>query len=147
MMWMGPQYWVADRDNGKEAIKKLSNVFAEPLEITGFVLKKALTELRSLQITAKAYYRNLLLKKMWEKFFTYRKTEFPNILLLAELVMCMSSSNSSIERSFSVLTTILTDRRLSMNHDTMEECILITGTDSIWSNQEREEILLSSVHK
>ena len=147
MMWMDPQYWVADRDNEKEAIKKLSNVFAEPLEVTGFDLKKALTEWRSLQITAKAYYRNLPLKEMWEKFFTYRKTEFPNILILAELVMCMSSSNSSVERSFSVLTTILTDRRLSMNHDTMEECILIAGNDSIWSNQEREEILLSAVRK
>ena len=71
MMWMDPQYWVADRDNGKEAIKKLINVFAEPLEITGFDLKKVLTEWRSLQITAKAYYRNLLLKEVWEKIFTY----------------------------------------------------------------------------
>ena len=34
-----------------------------------------------------------------------------------------------------------------MNHDTMEECILIAGNDSIWSNQEREEILLSAVRK
>ena len=61
--------------------------------------------------------------------------------------MCISSSNSSVERVFNALTTLLTDRRLSMSHETMEDCMLIAGNSSVWTECEKEEILEVAVEK
>ena len=49
--------------------------------------------------------------------------------------MCFSLSNSAIERIFNLLTTLLNDRQLSMRHDTMEDCLLIAGNNSSWSDE------------
>ena len=59
----------------------------------------------------------------------------------------MSSSNSAVERVFSQLSTLLSDRRLSMSHATMEDCIVIAGNSNVWSAEEKDEILKSSVSK
>ena len=77
----------------------------------------------------------------------YKKMEFSNLLILVELAMCFSLSNSAVERKFSFLTTLLNDRRLSMRNDSMEDCFLIAGNNSNWSEQEKEEILTKVVLK
>ena len=58
--------------------------------------------------------------------FQYKKKEFPNLLILVELVMCFSLSNSTVEETFSLPTTLSNNHQLSMQHDTMEDdCLLI----------------------
>ena len=54
--------------------------------------------------------------------------------------LSMSGSNSSVERTFSFVTNILFDKRLSMSHDTLENSVIVSGKNSIWSEKEREEI-------
>ena len=73
--------------------------------------------------------------------------EFSNLLILVELVMCFSLSNSAIERKFSFLTTLSNDRRLKHANDSMEDCFLVAGNNSNWSEQEKEEILTKVVLK
>ena len=52
-----------------------------------------------------------------------------------------TNSNSSIECTFSFVTNILSDKCLSMSHDTLENSVIVSGNNSIWSEKEREEII------
>ena len=140
MTWFDPQFWQDTVKNGREEIKKLIEIFKTPLEAAGFDKSKVFTEWKSLQSTVNSFYANLSVTDVWAKLFQHRQKEFPNILLLVELIMCISSSNSSVERVFNVLTTLLTDRRLSMSRETMEDCMLIAGNSSVWTECERWQL-------
>ena len=50
-------------------------------------------------------------------------------------------NNSSVERTFSFVTNILSDKRLSISHDTLENSVIVSGNNSIWSEKEREEMI------
>lgn len=118
MKWYDPQYWDDhDADYGKGCLEKLIEHFKTPLEAsnTRFDACKALSEWRSFRSFAKHNYSQFLddPKKMWQKTMLYRRKEFPNLCCIVELLTCISGSNSSVERAFSVLTLLLSDRRLS----------------------------------
>ena len=71
--------------------------------------------------------------------------EFPNLCKLASLIMSISGSNSSVERTFSVVTNILSDKRLSMRHGTINESLIVYGNDDLWTTEERTEIINCAV--
>ena len=147
MTWLDPQYWQEGPNNGKDKILQLINYFQVPLAAVNFDKTKVLTERRSFQVTRNRYYKDFIAKSPWEKMFQYKKKEFSNLLILVKRVICFSLLNSAVETTFSLLTTSLNDRRLSMRHDTMEDCILLAGNNSNWSEQEKEEILNKAVEK
>ena len=78
---------------------------------------------------------------LWRRILKFKKLEYPNLAVLAELVMCLSGSNSTVERSFSLLRNMLSDKRLSMHHNTMQMLLKIKLNDRLWQDNEREEIL------
>lgn len=80
-------------------------------------------------------------KVLWQKTFEYRRSEFPSICLLAEIVLCLGPSNSIAEKGFSQLTAMLSDRRLSMGVDTMDDLLLVKVNNLSWTVQERDEII------
>ena len=67
--------------------------------------------------------------------------------MLAQTVFCISASNSTVQKVFSTLITLLLDRRLTMRHSTMEDCLVIAGNSSVWSKRENDEILDEAVKK
>ena len=67
--------------------------------------------------------------------------------MLAEIVFCISASNSTVEKVFSTLTTLLSDHHLTMKHSTMEDCLAITGNSSVWSEREKDGILNGTIKK
>ena len=77
----------------------------------------------------------------------YRKKQFRNVCLLYEVISCMGVSNSIVEGGFSQLTCLLTDRRLSLNHNTMENLLLIKANHLAWSDTERSEIIEDALNK
>ena len=145
MKWLDTQYWTDHRDDGKDSINQLIDHFRDPLCAAGLDEAKVFQEWKALRSTVNNFYKNVEASKVWEKMLVYKKKEFPNILLVVELVLCLSSSNSSVERVFSILTVLLSDRRLRMKHDTMEESLLISGNNSLWTDKERDDILNSAV--
>ena len=48
---------------------------------------------------------------------------------------------------FSTLTTLLSDQRLRLKHETMEDRLLIGGNRSAWTESNKKEILDSAVLK
>ena len=142
MTWMDPQFWTDDRDYGINSLTVFINEFRAPLLAAGFDERKVFQEWKAFKITVNSNYKNVEATKMWEKMFVHKKREFPNMLLLGELGMCLSSSNSSVERIFSLLTIMLSDRRLRMTHETMEDMIIIAGNSSLWNEREKENLLI-----
>lgn len=66
---------------------------------------------------------------VWKSIFQYKKTEFSNIFLLVEIVFSLSSLHSFVDRDFSILTLILTDRRLKSSHALLEMQMLYKSND------------------
>ena len=60
---------------------------------------------------------------------------------MAEIVFRLSASSSMVERAFSLLTVLLSDKRLSLKHETIESLMKINLSDKIWTEKENNEIL------
>ena len=146
-MWLDLQIWTADGPtNGVKEIKTLIQHLPDLLQAAGFEERKVYAEWCSLQTTIKTSFIQLEYQKIWEKIFVYRRRQFPDICLLAELAIT-SSPSSPGQHVFSILTTRLTDLRLTMALKTMEDCILIAGNKNAWKEQEKEEILSNATRK
>ena len=89
--------------------------------------------------------KNVDSEELWKKILGFKRSEFPNVCALVEILISVSGSNSTVERAFSTLTNILTDKRLSMKHKRMEQILIISSTDKNWTIQERNEIIERAV--
>ena len=65
---------------------------------------------------------------------------------LAKLVLVISGSSSAVEREFSNLTLVLSDHRLGLSHENVEN-VLLKGNVKLWSPRERNEIIDGAVSK
>ena len=122
-------------------IRNFCEHFKGPLDHCGLDIHKVLPEWKNFKLFVKNNYVGYEALSLWKKIIQYRKEEFPNICMMAELMLSISGSNSSVERCFSILTIILTDRRLSMNHELMENVMLIAGNKNNWSDMEKNKII------
>ena len=78
---------------------------------------------------------------LWAKIFQYRKSEYPNLRFLAELIIAISGSNSSVEHAFSLLTRMLSDQRLSTSHAMINMRLSIKVNDALSSKDEKEMLI------
>ena len=146
MDWLDPQLWTADSMYGDASISLLLKELFYPLEAAGIDFKMVLPEWKAAKLVINTQNTiELTPLEMWQNFFLYHRIKFPNFSLLVELTMCISGSNSAVERIFSILTVILNDRRLKMNHSTMEDSLIIAGNDQNFTYQERDDILSRAV--
>ena len=94
---------------------------------------------------ARSHHSGLHAHSLWEKIFIYRRNEFKNVCLMTKIVFSLSASNSMVERAFSLLILLLSDKRLSLKHETIESLIKINLSDKIWTKNEKNEILERAV--
>ena len=141
--WFDPRNWLDEKGYGNEELEKLSDHFKTPLEVAGFDRKCALREWKRFKFYVKSHYNFQTLKTLdvWRNAFLTRRTEFPNLLLLAELILVISGSYSMVECAFSCLTAMITDKRVNLKHDMMEKYLIVKLNDKIWNEKEREEII------
>ena len=145
MDFIDPRCWTEDIDCGNDEILFLCEHFCIPLEHSGFDKTRVISEWKKFRIHVKTNLSKLLLNEkirdIWRSTFMYSCDRFPNLLKLVSLILSISGSNSNVERTFSTVTNILSDKRLSMNHDTLDNSVVILGNDTIWSNSERDQII------
>jgi hypothetical protein len=142
MQWIDPAFWTSDKEFGIEDTLSLASHFEEPLSLASFDTSCALKEWKSFKIFVRSHYSKFPeAKSLWQSALCNRRQEFPNLGKLASLIVSISGSNSSVERTFSVVTNILADKRLSMHHNTINEALVVYGNDSLWSTEEREAIV------
>ena len=136
-----PKFWnIGEKSYGLNEIETIFNHFKEPLVSSGFNLKLAKNEWQSIKVLTKECYQNFNANQLWHTILTMREKEYPNMCKLVELIIAISGSNSSVERTFSILTLILSDRRLSLKHDGMEDLMMIAANDSLWSEKDKNDI-------
>lgn len=141
MSWCSPEQWTNEMDYGVEEIQSLANHFEVPFLKAGFDPSKWRLEWKNLQRYAKMYMLGKEANQLWKSIVVYKQKEYPNLCLLVELILCLSGSNSAVERAFSVLTMMLSDRRLKTSHKLMNMRLTIKINDKNWSEIEREEII------
>lgn len=147
MKWFDPKNWLEDSAYGNDQIEFLSDHFETILSKTAFLKASALIEWKKFKSFTRVNFGDKLLSNgidargVWKTILRYRKSQFPSLCLLAQIIITLSGSNSTVERAFSVLTALLTDRRLKTSHDTIEMIIRIYCNDKVWSEKEREEII------
>lgn len=143
-MWLNPETW--DETNSSEELKAMHavvNHFKIPLSRKKFEPTNLKRGWKGLKTTVKNYYSKHSPKSMWASICKYRQVSYPNVCLLVNLLQCLhvGMSTAIVHSGFSHLTVLLTDRRLSMSHSTMEAILLIKVNDLQIYESERNKIL------
>lgn len=141
--WFDPRMWEDSRDYGDKEIFEIAEHFEVPLGESGFNQFKLPIEWKKFKIWVKSHFNfaNISAERVWKTLLNTKRNDYPNLSLIAELILSIGGSNSSVERAFSLLTSILSNRRLKLRHKTIEDLMIIKLNDKIWSPSERNEIL------
>lgn len=145
MNWCDPKNWTDEKDYGLDELTKFASHFEIPLAMTTYDSEKVRLEWRNFRRYVSLNLPGKEARILWKKILCYKRSDFPNICLLAEIMYCLSGSNSAVERGFSILTMMLSDRRLKTSHDLMNFRIVIKINDKNFNDHERSEILRRAV--
>ena len=121
--------------------KNLQLISEQPLAFASFNEAKVIPELNSLRNYVQIWMKHVDSEELWKKILEFERSEFPNVCALVEILIYISGSNSTVERAFSTLTNILTDKRLPIKNKQIEQILIISSIDKNWTVQERNEII------
>jgi hypothetical protein len=126
-------------------LQNLAERFRVPLEQSGFNAdsRTLLKELQALKNTVRHYYDGVPVNELWKNVLRYRRHEFPNLSLLADVVLSIAVSNDFVESAHGFLTTALLqrDRKLTKKRDVTNDLFVIRANHVNWSDTEREDII------
>ena len=130
------------KDYGKDEISVFCEHFSELLSFAGLHKDKIFFEWKAFKKFVKTSVSpGTTPRALWKSIELYQRNEFPNLCLLASLILRISGSNCFVERTFNFVTNIVSDKHLSMSHDILENSVIVSGNNSIWSEKESEEII------
>ena len=141
MNWFDPKNWDDEKTNGIDQITALISHFKVSLKAAGFNSKAVFKEWRFFENYVRANNIDLESLQLWKKIFNNKKEEYSNLCKLMRIVLSLSSSNSSAERAFSLLPLLLSNRRLCMNYDTLQNLMLININNKLWTSKEKKGII------
>ena len=142
MKWFDIKNWRDEKEYGYEDFAALYTHFEESLNNAGYEPDKVKKEWgRVRHYILSNFKKSDESRDIWCKVLLSMRKDFPNIVILIELIISFSGSNSTVERAFSLLTNMLSDRRLSTAHATMNMLMKVKLSDSLWNDVEREEVL------
>ena len=145
MKWCNPEKWTDDKDYRIDEIREFASHFHIPLSRIAYDKTKIRLKWRNFHCHVSLNLPGKEAHVLWKNILSYKQKEFPNICLLAELMYCLSTSNSAIKRGFSILTMMLSDRRLKTSHDLTNFRIALKINNRNWNDlrdlQKRSEIL------
>ena len=139
--WIDPANRKEKPEEDLQSMMLLAERFETTLAAHGFSAKQVPREWKDLQITVRSYYAGVSARVLWQRIAQYSQVQFRNILMLVDIVFTLGSSNSVVERGFSILTGMMSDRRLSLKHETLEDLLMVKVNHGNWTEQEQNEIL------
>ena len=139
--WCNPKSWTDDKDYGIDEIREFASHFHVPLSSSTYDKTKIRIKWRNFHCHVSLNLPGKEACVLWQNILSYKPKEFPNICFLAELMYCLSGSNSAVKRGFSILTMMLSDSRLKKSHDLMNFHIALKINYRNWSKKEKSEIL------
>ena len=143
LWWNGvtPKVGLMTKITKDYAIREFASHFRVPLSSTAYDERKIRIEWRNFRRPVSLNLPGKEARALWKNILSYKRKEFPNICLLAELLYCPSGSNSAVERGFSILTMMLSDIRFKTSYDLMNFRIALKINDRNWTEKEGSEIL------
>ena len=110
------------------AVEYITSHFREPLEAAGVTLASIQDELQEIVDYARKYL-NLATESyqtIWYKLHTtHDLSKWPNVLVVAQLLFSLPFSNGTVERIFSSMKIIKTDRRTNLHTETLSDLLEI----------------------
>ena len=113
----------------QSAVQFIASVFEEPLQAKKVDLSALHDEVEEAVEHARTYFSITMESylRVWYKLHsTSDAVKWPNILLLSKLLFSLPFSSGTVERMFSMLKLIKTDRRTSLNTSTLSDLLDIT---------------------
>ena len=92
--WFDPGKWDETKNYGENELFAIADHFNMPLEESGFDRFKLSIEWNRFKNWEKSHFAliNLSPKKVWRDMLNTKREEFPNLALIAELVICIGGS-------------------------------------------------------
>ena len=106
-----------DMADVRAAVEHIITVFRKPLEAKGACLSSLDDELEE----AVQFCRKPAGRLQFKLHSTHDSRKWPTVLLLSELLFSLPFTNSKVERMFSSLKVIKTDRRTSLQITTLDD--------------------------
>lgn len=132
-----PEEEVDDKGEIRAAAEHIVSIFREPLEAKGGCLFSLDDELEEAVDFCRKYLDCQVedYKKVWYTLHsTHDARKWPNVLLLSELLFSLPFTNSKVERTFSTLKVVKTDRRTSLHTDTLDDLMEINVEGPLLEN-------------
>ena len=104
----------------------------------GFQKAKVFWEWKPFKTHAKTHAVNMSTIKIWESTINSHETQFPNLVKSISLILSILGSNSQAERTFRIVTNILSNKRLSMNHNMLKHVQLFWVTTVCGKNMKKK---------
>ena len=137
--WLDPANWRHDKTAELQSTRAVAEHFAMPLVTAGYEGVKLQSEWERLNVIQKSFYEGVDRNDFWEAVLLYRRKGYRNVCMLVEVLLTICMSYSTVECGFSMLTVMLSDRRLSLNHQTMEDLLVIKANHNAWTTKEMED--------
>ena len=65
----------------------------------------------------------------------FNNNKFPKSSLIAKNIFAMSSTEVSVEKTFSIMKYILSDQRMSIEDDLLEKLLMVIINRDYWENK------------
>lgn len=120
----------SDNDESLDEVKSSVGIIAEyfraPLEAMNVEICFILDEMEDAVLYSRKYLNinNDTYKKVWHRLHNAPDAaQWPNLLQICQLLFSLPFSTAKVERTFSVLKAIKTERRTSLNSSTLEDLL------------------------
>ena len=108
-----------------DGLQRLVSHFTVPLEGASIDCSRIPEEFRHVMLYA-IDLSTLEYHRVWWRLFNYPSaSEWPNALGLVELLLSLPASNGKVERSFSQMNVIKTNKRSLLSNDTLDDLLLL----------------------
>ena len=118
-----------DKAEIREAMEYIVTIFREPLEAKDACIFSLQDELDEIVDFYRKYLENQAedYRKVWYKLFTaHGARKWPNVILVSELLFSLPFTNSRVERAFSTMKIVKTNRRTSLLSSTLDDLMEIS---------------------
>lgn len=127
-----PREWAADHQElacyGRDHLATVCDHFANVLDRIGCDRDKAQrVEWPAAKVLIKSLSQSLQ-RNAWQDFFldNERRSSFPNLLLIVELILVLPLSTATVERGFSAMKRTKTDWRNSLSVEMLKSLLFIS---------------------
>ena len=75
---------------------------------------------------------NIVADRCLLEFWSLNSIKFLKLKIVSEIILSIPSTGVSVERTFSVMTFILNDQRMSINDNLLEELLMVIINKDFW---------------